>query len=263
MAGNRQRVLRAVTASILVLTLSACAAPTRSAARPVAVNPGSALSLRTGPLRARPLRPATAPTPVPPGQPASVPVYYFLSPAGRHVYITIDDGWFPDPGVLALMQRTHVPLTAFLIEDAVILHLAFWRRFVALGGLVEDHTLSHPLLTTLAWPAVVNQWRGPLQAYSRWLGQHPVVGRPPYGATDAAVTRAAAAAGLRALVMWSAVMEPGGLVTWNHGPPEPGEVILLHWDPGLTLELTRLLALLARAHLVPALVTTGLPQFTP
>jgi peptidoglycan/xylan/chitin deacetylase (PgdA/CDA1 family) len=261
MRGGRRRIVRAVVAALLTWTLAACAGPTRPTAQPAPLPPGTAPSLHTRALRVRRVRVEQALGAPPPQvvQALSVPVYYFLSPADRHVYITIDDGWFPDPAVLMLMQRTHVPLTAFLIQDAVALHPAFWRQFVALGGLVEDHTVSHPLLTTLSWPAVVEQWRGPVQTYPLWLGQRPLVGRPPYGGMDAMVTRAAAAAGLRALIMWSAVMGPGGLVTWNHRPPAPGEVILLHWDPGLTAELTQLLAVLAHWRLVPALVTTGLP----
>lgn len=197
--------------------------------------------------------------PAPANAPPPAPLYWFGSPAGGHVYITIDDGWVPSARVLSLMQRTHVPLTAFLIEDAVREHLAYWRAFAAAGGVIEDHTLSHPDLALVPYTEDLQQWQQPLAAYRQWFGQLPTVGRPPYGGVDPTVQRAATAAGLHGIVMWSAVMEPSGLVTWNHGPLEPGEIILLHWDPGLYGELQRLLAVIAARHLVPAPLLSGLP----
>jgi peptidoglycan/xylan/chitin deacetylase (PgdA/CDA1 family) len=189
-----------------------------------------------------------------------VPVVWFGSKAGRHVYITIDDGWWPSQTVLHLMQARHVPLTAFLIQDAVTLHMAYWKKFVALGGVVEDHTVSHPNLATISPAAAEEQWAGPVQNYPTWLGVHPTVGRPPYGGIDGAVLSAARAAGLRAVVMWSAEWTPGhGFSTWNRASFQPGEIILLHWVPGLGRALTQLLAELQVLHLTPAPLMSGLP----
>jgi hypothetical protein len=42
-------------------------------------------------------------------------LYGFARPAGRAIYITIDDGWTPSAEVLALMHQTYLPITAFLI----------------------------------------------------------------------------------------------------------------------------------------------------
>jgi peptidoglycan/xylan/chitin deacetylase (PgdA/CDA1 family) len=196
--------------------------------------------------------------PAPPDAPPPVPVYWFGSPAGGRVYITIDDGWVPSPTVLAWMASRHLPLTAFLIEAAAREHLAYWRAFAAAGGEIEDHTATHPDLVTLPYAAVAAQWREPLTAYRAWFGTTPTYGRPPYGQWNLTVARAAAAAGLKGIVMWSAVMGPRGLVTWNHGPLEPGDIILLHWDPGLPQELNQLLAVIAARHLVPAPLSEGI-----
>lgn len=196
----------------------------------------------------------------PAGAPPPVPVYWFGLPTGRHVYITIDDGWVPSLRVLSLMQRTHLPLTAFLIRNAMQEHLAYWKAFVAAGGLVEDHTVSHPDLVFLPYPAVVSQWTGARIAEQQWLGQFPALGRPPYGGLDPTVERAAAAAGLKGIVMWSASVGPRGIATWNGRPLQPGDIILMHWDSGLYPELERLLTVLSQDRLTVAPLVWGLPS---
>lgn len=170
----------------------------------------------------------------------------------RAVYITIDDGWFPSQSVLRLMQRTHLPITAFLIKEAVQEHLSYWKAFVRAGGMIEDHTVSHPPLTSLSPAHVYFQWHTPVIDYTRWFGVAPTLGRPPYGAINRAVLKEAYRAGLRHVIMWSATMDQQGLQTWNRGPLRPGDIVLLHWDPGLYSELVRLLATIHADHLMPA-----------
>ena len=71
--------------------------------------------------------PVTIPALPQASRPAVDRLYCFASPAGGAVYITIDDGWTPSAQVLAIMRRTHVPVTAFLIQKAA-------RRSWATGG---------------------------------------------------------------------------------------------------------------------------------
>ncbi len=189
-----------------------------------------------------------------PGLPET-PVYSFAHSAGRAIYITIDDGWTPSPRVLAIMRRTHVPVTAFLIERAAAQHLAYWRAFARAGGEVGDHTVSHPNLTRLTLAQATAQWAGARRALGRWLGQTPVLGRPPYGAFDPAVQAAAHRAELKILVGWSAVVDSDGIDTWDGRRLQAGEIVLLHWVPGLGGQLTRLLAAIRARHLRPEPLT--------
>ena len=71
-------------------------------------------------------------------------LYCFARPAGRAIYITIDDGWTPSAEVLDLMHRTYLPITAFLIANAARQNLSYWKAFVAAGGMIGDHTVSIP-----------------------------------------------------------------------------------------------------------------------
>lgn len=228
--------------------------PVRPATEPD--RPGAAVTTSTGHVVVS--RPVRTDWPAPPDAPPPVPVYWFGSPAGGRVYITIDDGWVPSPTVLNWMATRHLPLTTFLIAAAARRDLAYWRAFQAAGGVIEDHTATHPDLVTLPYASVEAQWQEPLTAFREWFGTVPAYGRPPYGQWDSTVARAAAAAGLKGIVMWSAVMGPHGLVTWNHGPLEAGDIILLHWDPTLPQELEQLLAIIAARHLVPAPLLEGL-----
>jgi peptidoglycan/xylan/chitin deacetylase (PgdA/CDA1 family) len=182
-------------------------------------------------------------------------LYCFANPAGRAIYITIDDGWTPSAEVLALMHQTYLPMTAFLIANAAEEHLSYWKAFVAAGGMIGDHTVSHPYLTKLTLAKATSQWGQARTALGRWLGRTPVVGRPPYGAFNRKVEVAAARAGLTALAGWSATMSGNRIQTWNGKPLSPGEIVILHWVPGLGHQLTVLLAAIRALHLNPAPLT--------
>jgi peptidoglycan/xylan/chitin deacetylase (PgdA/CDA1 family) len=182
-------------------------------------------------------------------------LYCFANPAGRAIYITIDDGWTPSNEVLALMHQTYLPITAFLIAEAADEDLSYWKDFVAAGGMIGDHTVSHPYLTKLTLAKATSQWGQARTALGRWLGQTPVIGRPPYGAFDHKVEVAAARGGLTALAGWSATMSGNRIQTWDGKPLSPGEIVILHWVPGLGHQLTVLLAAIRALHLNPTPLT--------
>jgi hypothetical protein len=106
-------------------------------------------------------------------------------------------------------------------------------------------------------------WRGPWLrwpsscrlALGRWLGQTPAIGRPPYGAFNRTVEVAAARAGLTALAGWSATMSGNRIQTWDGKPLRPGEIVILHWVPGLGHQLAVLLAAIRALHLNPTPLT--------
>jgi len=185
-----------------------------------------------------------------------VPLYSFASPAGRAVYITVDDGWTPGPEVLAIMRETHLPITAFLVEQAAQRDLPYWRAFVQAGGTIEDHTVSHPDLTRQTLGQATVQWGEARRMLGRWFGRAPIMGRPPYGASNRMVQAAAFRGGLKALVGWSATMDDHDRVrTWDGKALEPGEIVILHWVPGLDHQLTKLLAAIHAEDLHPMPLT--------
>ena len=191
--------------------------------------------------------------------PSLPPVVWFGPSANRSVYITIDDGWFPSNTVVKIMQEDHVPITAFIIQQAEEEHPSFWQSFVKAGGIIEDHTFSHPYLPNLQWKPLLFQWTSPRQLYLKIFHQPILYGRPPYGGVSKRVQLAAKKAGLKALIMWAVVDSPSGVIsTWNQGPITPGEIILMHWDPGLGGQFIKLLALLKKDNLQPRYLPTNL-----
>lgn len=165
----------------------------------------------------------------------------------RVVFITVDDGWYPSDSVLTIMRAQHVPITTFLIENAAKEHPDFWRDFEEAGGVIENHTVSHPDLTKVAPDNAVNQ----IETAEKYFVSFstPTLFRPPYGAYNQTVCQAAYQAGIKHLIMWNATMTDGGLQTYNGKPLEPGSIILLHWVPNLTTQLENLLGILNREHL--------------
>jgi peptidoglycan/xylan/chitin deacetylase (PgdA/CDA1 family) len=184
-------------------------------------------------------------------------LYCFANSAGRAIYITIDDGWTPSAQALALMHQNYLPITAFLIADAAKKNLSYWRDFVAAGGIIGDHTVSHPYLTKLTLSKATAQWAQARTALGRWLGQTPVMGRPPYGDFDHTVEVAAARGGLTALAGWSATMSGNRIETWNGKPLSPGEIVILHWVPGLGKQLATLVKAIRTLHLNPKPLTVA------
>ena len=184
-----------------------------------------------------------------------VPFYAFASPAGRAIYITVDDGWTPSAQVLVTMERTHLPVTAFLIEQAAQRNPVYWRAFAQAGGTIADHTVSHPNLTKLSLSQATSQWAQARVALGRSFGKAPDMGRPPYGAFNPAVAAAAYRAGLKTLVGWSATVTSAGIHTWNGKRLQPGEIVLLHWTPGLGKQMTKLLTAIHAQHLHPMPLT--------
>jgi len=197
------------------------------------------------------------------GPPPASALRYFGPSDANAVYLTIDDGWYPSTAVLDLVRAEHLPVTTFLIARAAAdspEHLAYWRSFVDAGGVIQNHTVSHPWLTACTAGEIEAQWEGASANFASWFGSRPTLGRPPYGAVDEAVWRAAANCGLHELVMWSGVDNGHGLETWNGGPLAAGTIVLMHWDPGLYGELRQVLAACERQGLVPRpLPTTGWP----
>lgn len=187
-------------------------------------------------------------------------------------FITIDDGWYPNRGVLDVMRRQRVPITTFLIRDAMEGDLPFWREFIRLGGHVEDHTVSHPDLDSLASRYVEAQIDGSSRAIERQLGERVYLFRPPYGAYDTAVTDALARDSIHSLVMWDKWIpnHMGGygedlrIHPFKGGPVlAKGDIVLLHWEPGVDRALRFVLEQGRKEGLVPGDLLKALSGYGP
>ena len=186
-----------------------------------------------------------------------IKVIYELPQEEPVVYLTIDDGWFPNEEVLKLMQQYHLPITTFLIEQAAQKQPDFWYRFVKAGGHIEDHTIDHPYLTHLSFDEDKKQISQPIDYFLKYGPAFDEL-RPPYGDFNSQVGQAAWDSGIKYIVMWDAEMENSTLTFRKGSGLKAGDIILLHWVPGLDQEMIKLLNIIKKQNLGIADLTQAL-----
>ncbi len=171
------------------------------------------------------------------GQPAFTT---FEAPGGattagqRVIALTFDDGPGPyTPQVLSVLERYRVPATFFEIGEEVADYPQYSKTVAAAGFPVEDHTWSHPNLTTIPASSIASQIDMTQAEIRAVTGTTPQCVRPPYDAWNATVLSQSAALGLTTMSYsvdprdWSL---PGTQVIVNRvvGAAFPGAVVDLH-----------------------------------
>lgn len=120
------------------------------------------------------------------------------------VALTFDDGpGVHTPQVLAILQHYNVQATFFFIGQNVVRSPLYLRQALAGGNAVGNHTLTHPHLSTLPFPAVYAELSNTQDIIQNAAGASPTLFRPPYGEYNADVSTAAGQLGLT-VVTWSA-----------------------------------------------------------
>jgi len=163
---------------------------------------------------------------------------------GNEVALTFDDG--PGPytqALVATLDRLHVHATFFAIGEMERYFSAGTVAELHSGDAVEDHTETHPMLTSLS-PREQHEQLFEQIVRVEVLGvPRPLLWRPPYGAFNA--TTFAAARRLHLLmVLWSAdtgdYTLPGvhAIVERALAGAHPGAIILMHDGGGNRSETT-------------------------
>lgn len=195
------------------------------------------------------VRPAVAP----------VPVAYRMRVTDRVAFITIDDGVHKDPAGLAYVERTRLPVTAFVSAWTVKDRARYFERITRWGS-VQNHSATHASLarssTDLDHEICYTQ-----RALARDFGTRPWLMRPPYGAgaTRMETQVTASRCGISDIVMWDAVVENGRL-SHAGGALRPGAVVLLHFTPDLARDLKAAVRAIRSAGLQPADLAAYLPS---
>jgi len=127
------------------------------------------------------------------------------SPSERVVALTYDDG--PNPPytgmILDVLEREHVPATFFVVGRAVQAYPGLVRREVRDGDAIGNHSWDHSHLIVYPSSQVVQSIQRTDAAIYAAAGVHTRLLRPPFGARDWIVMRAAQRLGYT-VVMWSA-----------------------------------------------------------
>jgi peptidoglycan/xylan/chitin deacetylase (PgdA/CDA1 family) len=150
------------------------------------------------------------------------------------IALSFDDGPSPyTPAVLSVLEQYHVPATFFDIGVEVASYPQYAQMVTAAGYPVEDHTWSHPDLTTLP-PASVGAQIDQTQAEITGVtGTTPQCVRPPDDAWNPSVL---GQIGQRGLTTMSYSVDPkdwtlpgvGAIVQSVVGAAFPGAVVDLH-----------------------------------
>ncbi|MGW4504292.1 polysaccharide deacetylase family protein [Streptomyces sp. NPDC004436] len=181
------------------------------------------------------------------------PVVAHVPTSQKVVFITIDDGWNHDPAAARILLDERVPVSLFLLPGAASYDAEYFTRLTQEGRVaVENHTVSHPDLTTLDAAGRDAEVCGAGEQLEAVFGRAPKLLRPPYGAVNDDVRLAAKACGVKALVTWT-----HDFTTWGDTPPPTprlaaGDIVLLHFTPSLAADLRRALDAARAAGLKPA-----------
>jgi peptidoglycan/xylan/chitin deacetylase (PgdA/CDA1 family) len=189
---------------------------------------------------------APGPTTIPPpvtlvplaSTPGVAPVITRVETTDPVVFLTIDDGHTRNPEVAAALEEAGVPASLFLLDGPVQAAPEFFRGLP--DTVVESHSRTHPDLRTLPEEAQRAEICGNADTLERAFGRRPVLFRPPYGVYNEATTRAAAACGMAAVVLWE--MSVNGSVVGFRSLPQlrRGDILLMHFRPTFVTELRAL-----------------------
>ena len=136
---------------------------------------------------------------------APIPTVGHGNRAVPRVALTFDDN-LNGPGaraVLRILQRTGTKATVFVIGQNVVGSPSLTRAIAASGVEVGDHSMNHRHVAALSPAQMAYEIGGGTDAFRRLTGHRTArLFRPPYGESDARVAAAAAADGMRAIVLW-------------------------------------------------------------
>jgi peptidoglycan/xylan/chitin deacetylase (PgdA/CDA1 family) len=198
-------------------------------------------TLRPEPATAPPSA-TTTPIATAPPVPSIMPVVSRIDTTEKVIFLGIDDGLTRDPAVLDYLQANRIPFTAFLVNGPLQADPAFWLRARSIGGVIEDHTLTHPNLTKLSAEQMRSEICGAADAIQAATGRRPTLFRPPYGAYNDTVRAVAAQCGMYALVLWKGSTNDSR-VDFQENAMKPGDILLMHWRPDLLDNLKSVVAL--------------------
>jgi len=188
------------------------------------------------------IRPLTSLAP-----PGHAPVITRVETTDPVAFVTIDDGFVRAPEVAAVLDELDMPVTLFLVDRPVLDGAAYFGSLP--GTVVESHSRSHADMRGMPEDAQRAEICDNAGTITRSLGRAPVLFRPPYGNHDAATQRAAAACGMAAIVLWEQSVEKGEMRFRSAREIRPGDIILLHFRPGLPGELRMVADRIAAAGL--------------
>jgi peptidoglycan/xylan/chitin deacetylase (PgdA/CDA1 family) len=176
-----------------------------------------------------------------------------ISTDEKVIFITIDDGFSKNVKARDLLIERKIPVALFL--TGTVWNSAKSRKFyqplVDAGALIGNHTEHHPLLTRVSDAKARKEICAGRDSATAATGSSVTLMRPPGGAVDNGVRRAAARCDQTHVVMWNVTVNGARIATYG-GPMRSGDIVLLHWRNDLHVSLEKVLREAKRLGLRPA-----------
>lgn len=154
-----------------------------------------------------PLQPSVAVVPPAPEPPPALrkPSYNSCNVSGTQIAITFDDGPHPSltPRLLDMLKERGVKATFYVIGKNVALYPEIMKRIAAEGHEIGNHSYTHAALNKCSPAKITEEITMTNEAILQACGVKPTTMRPPYGATNAAITKRMNDEFGFAVIMWS------------------------------------------------------------
>ena len=173
-------------------------------ARPDEGLPPAVFPNPTAPSADSPLnQPSAVAIPAPPAP--RKPTYNSCNVEGTAIALTFDDGPHPKhtTRLLDMLKERGVKATFYVIGQNVVQYPEIMQRMVAEGHEIGNHSYTHPSLNKISAAKLTEEITKANEAILQSCGVRPTTMRPPYGATNAAVTKRLNDEFGLTVVMWS------------------------------------------------------------
>jgi peptidoglycan/xylan/chitin deacetylase (PgdA/CDA1 family) len=254
----------AVAATVLLVMGGCRTAPAPRSAPEVIKEAAPAASAKPKPVDHNPFAGRVPHFPPPPvAEPVKItagptaPIFKRLPVKQPVAFLTMDDGQTRVPQARQLMAAAHIPFTMFLIAPVAAEDPAYFKRLTATGGVIEDHTLTHPNMRGQSYAFQRHQICGADTSLRTTFGRKakPRFFRPPYGNYDHNTLVAVHDCGLQAAFYWSETVNEGKV---RYQTPvhriQRGDIILMHFRPAFIKDVIAALRAIHAAGLTPALL---------
>ncbi|MCD9145405.1 polysaccharide deacetylase family protein [Streptomyces albireticuli] len=244
--GHRRRHTARLLPLLLVLTAGACSTwePRDSEDGRALAGTASTLQQRTAAAKKWGLDRAPLEAPPPPKEklrpetpesldrgPDLIPVFSRVPTTDKVVFLTVDDGAAKDHSFLDMVRELKVPLSAFLTDESAASDYGYFRDLHELGVPVQNHTLTHPQMTTLTADEQYDEICGQQDVLEEEIGVQPWLFRPPFGDYDEDTLIVAEECGARAAPLWSEEAFPDRMeYSRDDAKLHPGDIILSHFN---------------------------------
>lgn len=185
-------------------------------------------------------------------RPRDVRILTRLHVKKRVVFITIDDGGFISDDLVAFLNRERIPITSFVMPEPLLWQLSQYRKVKRMT--FENHSNTHGHMRRMTFAQQKEEICRANRLVGRMAHSKPVFFRPPGGDWNETTRRAAAACGIRYLVLWDVIADDEIIRMRSSHQLLPGDIILMHYRKTLIPSLRWVMAQLRHDGLTPALM---------